>query len=93
MVFVQEDTIKKQKDNWNKFNKLRTTVKYDNEIVKHMKYTKKLILDSNNSSLKNAPIRNSDKKQAIKIPAYQKFEGQKILPNLKKDLKWHTLKC
>ena len=40
MVFVQEDTIKKQKDNWNKFNKLRTTVKYDNEIVKHMKYTK-----------------------------------------------------
>lgn len=93
MVFIQEDTIKKTKETWNKFNKLRTTVKYDNEVVKPMKYTTNLILNSNISSLKNAPIKNSDKKQAIRIPSYNKFAGQKILPHFKKDLTWHTLKC
>ena len=83
------------------FSKLNSNINISLEIVpikdcmndinsQNNKETVNLILNQRTASLKNAPIRNSDKKKGPVIHPYQQFKGSVALPTFKKDLKaWH----
>ena len=90
-MYIQKDIYPQILTNYSKFNEERTKVDYsENGIVKPVKYTTNLILNQHTSSLKNAPILDSDKKKAVGIPCYKKFKGAEALPNFERDLKsWH----
>ena len=90
-MYTQKDTYPDILSNYKHFNKDRTKVDYsDNYKIKPQKPTSNLILNHRTASLKNAPIRDSDKKKAPVIVPYKKFKGSQALPTFKKDLKaWH----
>ena len=75
-----------------------TTIKHSDvynpiDNVESMKYTKNLVENSRVSSLKNAPIKNSDKQMPRVINPYRKFKGQEALPTFKRDLQAWSLVC
>ena len=95
MVFVHKDTYPKIIDTYIQAQKNATKISHYNPVdnVKPMKETANLIENSRMSSLKNAPIRNSDKKTPPPINSYQKFGGSKPLPTFKKDLNHWGIIC
>ncbi len=95
MVFVQKDIYPKIIDTYIKAQNNATKINPYNPLdnVKPMKSTTNLILNHRTSSLKNAPILNSDKKSPPIIHSYQKFKGAQALPTFKKDLKHWGIVC
>lgn len=95
MVFVQKDIYPQLINNYIQSQKNATKISHYNPLdnVEPMKETTNLIENSRMSSLKNAPIRNSDKKSPPPIKPYQKFGGTKPLPTFKKDLKHWGIIC
>ena len=94
MVFVQKDIYPKIYNTYIQSQKNATKISHYNPLdnVKAMKETTNLIENSRMSGLKNAPIRNSDKKTPPPIKSYQKFGGTKVLPTFEKDLKhWRII--
>lgn len=90
-MYIQKDIYPDILANYKKFNEQSTKVDYSGlNKIKPMKETINLILNHRTASLKNAPIRNSDKKEPPVIRPYSKFKGAEALPNFKRDLKaWH----
>ena len=87
-MFIQKDIYPDILKNDTKFSKAATKVDYsDNYKIKPQKPTSNLILNHRTASLKNAPIRDSDKKKAPVIVPYKNFKGSQALPTFKKDLK------
>ena len=95
MVFIQKDIYPTLINNYIKAQNNATKINPYNPIddVKPMKSTTNLILNQHTSSLKNAPILNSDKKTPPIIKPYQKFKGAEALPTFKKDLKHWGIVC
>jgi hypothetical protein len=95
MVFIQTDIYPTLINNYIKAQNTATKINPYNPVddVKPMKATTNLILNQRTSSLKNAPILNSDKKTPPKIKPYQKFKGSEALPTFKKDLKHWGIVC
>lgn len=93
MVFIQKDIYPTLINNYIKVQNNATKINPYNPVddVKPMKATTNLILNQRTSSLKNAPILNSDKKTPPIIKPYQKFKGAEALPTFKKDLKVWSL--
>lgn len=87
-MFIQKDIYPTLIDNYLQAQQGATKIKHYNPVsdVKNMKSTINLVENSRVQGLKNAPIRNSDKKQAPLIKPYMKFEGSEALPTFKKDL-------
>ena len=90
-MYIQKDRYLDVLANYKKFNEDSTKIDYSVlPQPKNNKETVNLILNQRTASLKNAPIRNSDKKKGPVIPPYQQFKGSVALPTFKKDLKaWH----
>ncbi len=90
-MYIQKDRYLDILANYKKFNEDSTKIDYSVlPQPKNNKETVNLILNQRTASLKNAPIRNSDKKKAPVIHPYQQFKGAQTLPTFKKDLKaWH----
>ena len=95
MVFIQKDIYPTLINNYIKAQNNATKINPYNPVddVKPMKSTTNLILNQRTSSLKNAPILNSDKKTPPIIKPYQKFKGAEALPTFKKDLKHWGIVC
>jgi hypothetical protein len=95
MVFIQKDIYPKIIDNYIKAQNTATKVTHYSPLddVKPMHSTTNLILNQRTSSLKNAPIQNSDKKKSVVIQPYKSFKGSTALPTFKKDLKWWSIVC
>ena len=76
------------------FQKQATKINYDdNYDIKPMKETVNLIQNMQTASIKNAPIRNSDKLKPPVITSYNQFKGSKPLPTFKQDLKHWKIAC
>tara|TARA_B110001450_G_scaffold44681_1_gene41235 strand:- start:10769 stop:11059 length:291 start_codon:yes stop_codon:yes gene_type:complete len=95
MVFIQKDIYPKIIDTYIKAQNNATKVTHYNPMdnVKPMHSTTNLILNQRTSSLKNAPIMNSDKKKPAVIHPYKSFKGSQALPTFKKDLKHWGIVC
>ena len=95
MVFIQKDTYAKEIKNYIQSQHNATKIEQYNpaDSIKPMKATTNLILNQRTASLKNAPIKDSDKKKAVPIPSYNKFKGTTVLPTFKKDLKHWGIVC
>ena len=88
MVLLLKDTFQKEYAIYQQFLKKVPTSQPKPFKMKNMKKTDNLLLNMEISSLKNAPIQHSDKKQhGYDIRARSRFEGETILPHFKKDLK------
>lgn len=93
-MFIQKDTNVQVLDSYLKAQKNATKIDYsDIYKIKPQKPTTNLIENQRVSSLKNAPIKNSDKKEPPVIRPYSKFKGAEALPTFKKDLKAWSLVC
>ena len=88
MVLLLKDTFHKEYAIYQQFLKRVPTSKPKPFRMKNMQKTDNLLLNMEISSLKNAPIQHSDKKQhGYDIRARSRFEGETVLPHFKKDLK------
>lgn len=94
-MFIQKDIYPQLIDTYIKAQHNATKIEQYNPVdsIKPMKETTNLILNQRTASLKNAPIKDSDKKKAIPIPSYNKFKGTTVLPTFKKDLKHWGIVC
>jgi len=93
-MFIQKDIYPDLLKDYKNFQKQATKVDYDdNYEIKPMKETVNLIQNMQTSSLKNAPIRNSDKMKVPMITSYNKFKGSQALPTFKQDLKHWKITC
>ena len=93
-MFIQKDIYPDLLKDYKNFQKQATKINYDdNYDIKPMKETVNLIQNMRTSSIKNAPIRNSDKIKAPVITSYEKFKGSQALPTLKQDLKHWKISC
>lgn len=88
MVFLLKDTFAKEYAIYQQFShKVPITKPHPIKIKKQQK-TDNLLLNMEIASLKNAPIQHSDKKQhGYAIRPRNRFQGEKILPQFKQDLK------
>ena len=93
-MFIQKDIYPDLLKNYKNFQKQATKINYDdNYEIKPMKETVNLIQNMQTASIKNAPIRNSDKIKAPVITSYEKFKGSQALPTFKQDLKHWKITC
>ena len=93
MVFLLDDTFKKEYGIYQSFEKKVPISEHQKFKLKNMKPTTHLLLNQQISSLHRQPILHSDKKQhGIDIRPYSRFKGENILPHYKEDLKsWKVI--
>ena len=90
---MQKDIYPDLLKNYKNFQKQATKINYDNYDIKPMKETVNLIQNMQTASIKNAPIKNSDKMKPPVITSYEKFKGSQALPTFKQDLKHWKITC
>jgi hypothetical protein len=93
-MFIQKDIYPDLLKQYKNFQKQATKIDYDrNYEIKPMKETVNLIENMRTSSIKNAPIKNSDKIKSEVIKSCSAFKGSKTLPTFKQDLKYWKIAC
>lgn len=93
-MFIQKDIYPVLLKDYKNFQKQATKINYDDNFkIKPMKETVNLIENMRTSSIKNSPIKNSDKQKPSTITSYEKFKGSTPLPTFKSDLKHWKISC